>query len=146
MFLYFQISCSSFSVYAYLPIDYNLVFSHSKIFFFFQSNCELGLKPSFSIHISVSFCLFFICVASCRIWILGSSLPLPVNLVFEVLACKSWFAMNATQTRVFANTKQTEFNYVFEVLKGLFFAFLLKRKDALGSRLQSHDSLFYNYF
>ena len=53
---------------AYLPVDRSLVYSHSK-----ESALELDLKPTFSIHISVSFCLLFLDLASCRIWVLSST-------------------------------------------------------------------------
>ena len=46
--------------YAYLPFDHNLVNSHPKP----------GLKPSFSIHMSVSFGFFLLDVVSCTTRIL----------------------------------------------------------------------------
>ena len=43
-------------------------FGHSKMFLVLsvESNLELGLKPSFSIHISLSFCFLPLDLVSCR--------------------------------------------------------------------------------
>ena len=62
---------------AYLPVDYSLVYGHSKIFLIFsvESNLEPGLKPSFSIHISLSFCFLPLDLVSCRTGILSSTFP-----------------------------------------------------------------------
>ena len=63
---------------AYVAADYNLVYSSPKMFLLIFSlilSLIPGLKPSFSIHISVSFCLLLLDLASCRIGILPSPLP-----------------------------------------------------------------------
>ena len=63
---------------AYVAADYNLVYSSPKMFLLIFSlilSPIPGLKPSFSIHISVSFCLLLLDLASCRIGILPSPLP-----------------------------------------------------------------------
>ena len=62
---------------AYVAADYNLVYSSPKMFLLIFSlilSLIPGLKPSFSIHISVSFCLLLLDLASCRIGILPSPL------------------------------------------------------------------------
>ena len=82
LYLYFHIKCSSCFIEilsfgfclvssecdAYLPVDYSLVYGHSKMFLILsvESNLELGLKPSFSIHISLSFCFLPLDLVSCR--------------------------------------------------------------------------------
>ena len=63
---------------AYVAADYNLVYSSPKMFLLIFSlilSLIPGLKPSFSIHISVSFCFLLLDLASCRIGILPSPLP-----------------------------------------------------------------------
>ena len=63
---------------AYVAADYNLVYSSPKMFLLIFSlilSLIPGLKPSFSIHVSVSFCLLLLDLASCRIGILPSPLP-----------------------------------------------------------------------
>ena len=57
--------------------------------FIFQSNLELVVKPSFSIHILVSFCLLFLYLAICRVGILSSTFP---NL--WILFFHFWFTIN----------------------------------------------------
>ena len=62
---------------AYLPVDYILVYGHSKMFLILsvESNLEFGLKPSFSVHISLSFCFLPLDLVSCRTGIRSSTLP-----------------------------------------------------------------------
>lgn len=63
---------------AYVAADYNLVYSSPKMFLLIFSlilSLIPGLKPSFSTHISVSFCLLLLDLGSCRIGILPSPLP-----------------------------------------------------------------------
>ena len=53
---------------AYPPVDYSLVYGHSKMFLILsvESNLDFGLKPSFSIHISLSFCFLPLDLVRCR--------------------------------------------------------------------------------
>ena len=76
---------------AYLPVDYSLVYGHSKMFLILsiESNLEFGLKPSFWIHISLSFCFLPLDLVSCITGILSSTFPSLQILFFHLL-----FTMN----------------------------------------------------
>ena len=59
------------------------------------------------------------------------------QLIFSVLPSK-YFAIYAEKYALY----QANFGHVSEVFQGLFFAFLLQRKDVLGSRLQEKACIF----
>ena len=70
--LYFGFCLSNSVCDTYLAVDHSSVYSYPKMFILFFSlltsvEClEPGLKPSFSIHIFVSFCFLLLDLASCR--------------------------------------------------------------------------------
>ena len=60
---------------AYLPVhDHSFVYGHY-VSTIFQSNLEPGLKPSSSIHVSVSFWFLLLDLISCRTGILSLTFP-----------------------------------------------------------------------